>query len=475
MKRIYLDNNATTQVDEQVLEAMRPWQAEMYGNPSSLHFMGDEARTAVERARATLAGLIGARPEEIIFTASGTEGNNLCINGVVEACALGNFPSPWPGGGWEGVGLQEEHQPQSHPPCQTYPFPLGKKEDSSSSKIAEAPARHYKDRGHIITSAIEHPSVLETCRALEKLSFEVTYLPVDTEGFVSPADLETALQPDTILVSIMHANNEIGTIQPLAELSAVIRRFRKEKQGAVSPTPYALRPTPFFHSDLVQSFTKLPCHVDDLGLDLATFSAHKFHGPKGAGFIYKRKGVALTPQTHGGSHEQNLRAGTLNVPGIVGMATAAEINAFGLAPSPARGEGWGGVGEVGLSREELPSHHLRELQEYLLRELLTIPSSHLNGPADLARRLPNNINVSFAGIEGEHLLLALSAHGICVSTGSACSATSSEISPVLRAISCPPEYIESNIRVSTSKHTTLDELNTFLSVFRNILALQRHN
>jgi cysteine desulfurase len=366
---IYLDNNATTKVDEAVEAAMREWQSTNYGNPSSLHFFGQEAAKAVAAARQQLATAINCDPKEIFFTASGSEGDNLCIKGYSEA---------------------------------------------------------NRDKGnHIITSVVEHPAVLNSCRHLEEQGFEVTYLPVDDLGFVSPDDLERAIRPDTILVSIMHANNEVGTVQD-------IKRFVEICDRHSIP----------FHTDAVQSFLKVPFDVAELGVAMATFSGHKVHAPKGVGFIYKRKDITVRRQIDGGGQEHNYRAGTENVPYIIGIGKAIELFS------------------------EADIEHMKNLQAMLITELLGMEGVRLNGPEDLTKRVCNNINISVKHIEGEFLLNKLSDAGICVSTGSACSSKSTKLSPVLVALQCPAEFIHGNVRVSISKYTTEDEINQFLHVFR---------
>lgn len=369
---VYLDNNATTQVDLLVEKEMRRWQTELYGNPSSLHFFGREVSGHLDQARRVIAESINCQPDEIIFTASGSEGNNLCIKGYCEANA--------------GKGK------------------------------------------HIVTSLIEHPSVINSCSSLEKAGFEVTYLPVDEEGFVSAESLEKNLRDDTILVSIMHANNEIGTIQKLSDLSAVCRKRNV-----------------FFHTDAVQSFLKVPFDVKKLGVDLATFCGHKIHAPKGVGFIFKSKDLKLMRQIDGGGQEFGLRAGTENIPYIMGLAKAVEL----------------------FSIKDVAK--IKVLQTYLIDELLRMKGIHLNGPADLENRICNNINISVQNMEGEFILSELSNRGICVSTGSACSAKSTKVSPVLMAIGCPTEFVHGNIRVGISKFTTREEVDLFLVNFGEIL------
>ncbi|MCX7731438.1 MAG: cysteine desulfurase, partial [Candidatus Caldatribacterium sp.] len=323
---IYLDYNATTPCDPRVIEEMLPFFREIFANPSSLHRPGQEARQAVEKARSSIAHFIGAKEEEIIFTSGGTESNNLAIRGVAQA---------------------------------------------------------LRKRGtHVVTSTIEHHAVLNVFRALEKEGFSVTYLPVDRDGIVHPEELRKALRPDTILVSIMHANNETGVIEPIADLARIAH-----EGGAV------------FHTDAVQTVGKVPIDVNALGVDLLAASAHKFYGPKGVGFLYVRKGTPLAPQILGGRHERGKRAGTENVPGIIGMAKACEIAAQEMEEETQR------VGEL---RDTLE----KELEQ-------SIPDISVVGRG--APRLYNTSLILVAYVEGESLLLNLDFEGICVSSGSACT------------------------------------------------------
>ncbi len=367
---IYLDNNATTSVDPGVFEAMRPYFCECYANPSAVHSFGVGVRGKVEEMRKLIAERLNCEPDEIVFTSSGSEANSLCLKG--------------------------------------YAF-----------------ANHQRGN-HIITSQIEHASILNTCAFLEKEGFRVTYLPVDKAGFVSAEALQKALTRDTLLISIGHANNEIGTIQPLKELL--------QASAGIA-----------FHSDAIQSFLKVDFDTRELPLSLASFSGHKFHAPKGCGFIFKRKGVSLTAQIQGGGQEGNLRAGTENVPSIIGLGKAIE------------------------NFDERHIASMKELQKYLLVNLSCIPGVRINGPENLAQRLCSNVNFSYEALEGETILHFLSAHGICVSTGSACHARQSTISHVLSAIKCPARFIHGNVRVGLSKYTSKSEIDFFLSTLRVIL------
>ena len=371
---IYLDYNATTPCDPRVVEAMLPFFREHFGNPSSLHRFGQEARQAVEKARSVIARSIGARDEEIVFTSGGTESNNLAIRGVAQALR--------------------------------------------------------KKGNHLVTSSIEHHAVLNVFRALEKEGFAVTYLPVDREGLVHPEDLKKALRPETILVSIMHANNETGVIEPIEELSRIGR-----EHGAV------------FHTDAVQTVGKIPVRVDDLGVDLLSASAHKFYGPKGVGFLYVRKGTRLVPQILGGHHERGRRAGTENVPGIVGMAKALEVAQDEMHEEARR---------VGTLRDRLEE----ELQARI-PDIVVVSRG--------APRLYNTSLVLVEYVEGESLLLNLDFEGICVSSGSACTSSSLEPSHVLLACGYPHALAHGSIRFSLGKWTTEEEISRVVTVFPGIV------
>jgi cysteine desulfurase len=371
---IYLDYNATTPCDPRVVEAMLPFFREHFGNPSSLHRFGQEARQAVEKARSVIARSIGARDEEIVFTSGGTESNNLAIRGVAQALR--------------------------------------------------------KKGNHLVTSSIEHHAVLNVFRALEKEGFAVTYLPVDREGLVHPEDLRKALRPETILVSIMHANNETGVIEPIEELSRIVR-----EHGAV------------FHTDAVQTVGKVPIQVDALGVDLLSASAHKFYGPKGVGFLYVRRGTRLAPQILGGHHERGRRAGTENVPGIVGMAKALEVAQDEMHEEARR---------VGTLRDRLEE----ELQARI-PDIVVVSRG--------APRLYNTSLVLVEYVEGESLLLNLDFEGICVSSGSACTSSSLEPSHVLLACGYPHALAHGSIRFSLGKWTTEEEISRVVSVFPGIV------
>lgn len=366
--RIYLDHSATTPVDGRVAEAMASSVVQVFGNPSSVHGYGQQARAAIDRARREVAALINARPNEIIFTSGGTEANNLGIRGLCESATSGGA--------------------------------------------------HGR---HIITSAIEHPSVRGVCATLEQRGWEVTRLPVYENGIVRVEDLREAIRPDTVLVSVMLANNEIGTIQPVAEIGAIVRERRAAGQRHL-----------FLHTDAVQAAGRMPLNVEELGCDLLTMSAHKLYAPKGIGALHVRRGVRLTGQNIGGHQERERRAGTENVPGIV---------AFGEAAKLAREE---------LHERTAHDSSLRDRFEQKVIEL--IPDVVMNG--DRKQRLPHLSNISFRYIEGEGLLINLDLQGVAVSTGSACSSGTLEPSPVIRALGINDEIARGSIRFSFGKDNT---------------------
>jgi cysteine desulfurase len=378
MERIYLDHAATTAVAKEVAKAMMPCFTEIYGNPSSLHSFGLDARDVVEASRHKIAAFINAREDEIVFTGSGTESDNTVIKGIAGA---------------------------------------------------------LKEKGnHIITTAIEHHAIHEPLNFLEKQGIKVTYLPNDERGLVDPDDLKKAITGKTILVSIMHANNEIGTIEPVKAIGAICR-----EAGVV------------FHTDAVQTFGHLPIDVMDMNVDLLSASAHKLYGPKGVGLLYIRKGVKLTPLLHGGDQERRRRASTLNVPGIAGFSQAVE-----------------------LAEKEMLSESVRltALRDRFIRELLgAIPESRLNGHP--VHRLPNNVNISFAYIEGESMLLNLDMEGIAASTGSACTSSSLEPSHVLTACGLPQVLAHGSLRFTTGRGTTKEEIDHVIKVLPPIIAKLR--
>ncbi len=380
MKRIYLDYSATTPVDEQVVQAMEPYFREIFGNPSSVHQEGQKARLAVEESRSTVARFLGVREGSVYFTGSGTEANNLALQGVIRATQ------------------------KSHP--------------------------------HIITTATEHKSVLEVCRYLEKNGVQVTYLPVDRYGQVQPDAVKAAITPNTVLVSIIHGNNEVGTLNPIAEIAQITR-----DAGVL------------FHTDAVQTFGKIPIHPEELGVDLLSASAHKIYGPKGVGLLYVRSGVALQPLLLGGGQERNRRPGTENVPGIVGFARAVEIRS----------------GE--MSREQ---ERFSRMREHFLEQIHAhIEDVVVNGHPE--QHLPHIINLSFRGCSSDSLLLNLDIAGIAVSAGSACSSGSIQQSHVLKAMGLPEWQRQSAIRFSLGKYTRFEELDMVLEALRQIVPRLRAN
>lgn len=370
VKMIYLDNAATTPVDDRVMKAMIPYFNEKYGNASSLHQKGQEARLAVEESRSIIARSINAKTEEIIFTSGGTESNNLAIKGL-------SF---------------------SHP-----------------------------EKKHIITTKIEHDCVLNACKWLESKDYDITFLNVDKEGFIDLKELEKSIRKDTLLVSIIHGNNEIGTIQDLEAIGKIC----KEKKV-------------YFHTDACQSFTKTELDAKKMNLDLVTLNAHKIYGPKGVGALYIREGVKIIPLAHGGGHERNLRSGTENVPGIVGFATAVRI----------------------ANRKDVEK--MKILRDKLIAGLEKIPRSRLNGPRG-EKRLANNVNFCFSGVEGEAIGGLLDAKGICSSSGSACSSKSLEPSHVLLAIGLKPEQAHGSLRLSLGKQNTEEEIDEVLDKLPEII------
>jgi cysteine desulfurase len=378
MKKIYLDNAATTQVAPEVIEAMVPCFGEIYGNANSLHSYGLQAKDAVETSRGKIARFVNAAPDELIFTGSGTESNNTVLKGIAQA---------------------------------------------------------YRNKGnHIITSGIEHHAVLEPLHFLEKYGCTVTYLPNDKTGLVDPDDLKKAITDRTILVSVMHANNEIGTVEPIKELGAVCR-----EAGVL------------FHTDAVQTFGHVPIDVEEMNVDLLSASAHKLYGPKGVGLLYIRKSVEIEPLIHGGDQERKRRASTHNTPAIVGFGKAVE-----LAQSELTGEA---LRQAGL-RDRLSSALLE-----------AIPESSLNGHPTL--RLPNNVNLSFAYVEGETILLHLDMEGIAVSTGSACTSSSRDPSHVLTACGLGAELSHGSIRLSLGRTTTEEEIEHVIKVLPSVISRLR--
>ena len=371
-KEVYLDNGATTKIDPEVLKAMMPYLADKYGNASSTHTFGQDSKNALERARKTIAKSIKANSEEIIFTSGGTESNNFAIKGIAFA---------------------------------------------------------NREKGdHIITTKVEHKSIMNICKWLEKQGFELTYLDVDSEGFVDPKNLESAITKKTVLVSIIHGNNEIGTIQDLEDLGKICKKRKV-----------------YFHTDACQSYTKTGIDVKKQNIDLITLNSHKIHGPKGVGVLYIRKGIEITPWQHGGGHEFGMRGGTENIPGVVGFAEAAKI---------------------ALDKKHVS--YMTKLRDRLVKGVLEIPGVKLNGPEG-DKRLCNNANFSFKGIEGEALGGYLDQKGISSSTGSACAARTLEPSHVLKAIGLTNEEANGNLRLTLSRFNTEEEIDYVLNVLPKVV------
>ena len=370
---IYMDHAATTPTDPRVLEAMLPYFCSRYGNPSTIYSLGTEARAAVDEAREHIAALIGCKPDEIYFTGGATEADNWAIKWVTWA---------------------------------------------------------NESRGrHIITSAIEHHAVLEPCEFLQRHGFEVTFVRVGSDGIVDPEDVRKAIRKDTILISIMHSNNEVGTIQPVEEIGKIAA-----EHGIL------------FHTDAVQSAGKIPLDVNKIGCQMMSLSAHKLYGPKGVGALYIKKGTRITPLLHGGGQEKKKRAGTLNVPAIVGMGEAFR-----------------------LAAEEMEEDARQQtvLRDRLIQGILQIPDTRLNGHP--TKRLPNNVNVCVEGAEGEAMLLALDEEGICVSSGSACTSGTLDPSHVLLAMGIPPEIAHGSLRITLGRSNTAEHVERFLEVLPGIV------
>jgi cysteine desulfurase len=375
MRRVYLDNNSTTPVLPEVFEAMRPYFAEHFGNASSIHHHGQETRAAVERARESVAAMLGCRPSEIVFTSGGTEGDNLAISGLT------------------------------------------------------------RTGDHVISSTIEHHAVLNSCKHLEAMGCEVTYIPVDGRGLVDPDDVRRALRPNTRLITIMMANNETGVLQPVAEIGKI-----------------AAEADIYFHTDAVQAAGKVPIEVKRLGCDLLSISGHKLHAPQGVGAIYVGKGTVLQPMFYGGSHERSRRAGTENVPGIIGLGKAAELAREALE----RGD----LAQMSAMRDRIEQTILSE-----------VDATGVNGEG--APRVPNTTNIHFDYIEGEALVIALDLKGLAVSTGAACSSGAIEPSHVLTAMGLPPEIARASLRFSLGKQNSPDDIQFALDLLPQTVARLR--
>jgi cysteine desulfurase len=379
IRRVYLDNNATTPVLPEVMEAMRPYFGEHFGNASSIHHHGQETRGAVERARESVAALLGCRASEVIFTSGGTEADNLAVFGLA------------------------------------------------------------RSGDHVITSTMEHHAVLNTCKHLQATGCEVTYIPVDGHGLVDPANLKRAIRSNTKLITIMFANNETGVVQPVSEIGKI-----------------AAEADVYFHTDAVQAAGKIPIDVSDIGCDLLTISGHKLHGPQGVGALYVRKGTQIQALLHGGSHERSRRAGTENVPGIVGLGKAAELACVGFE----RGDNL-----------RMDGQKMAAARDRLERELLEIEATGLNGEG--APRVPNTTNIYFDGIDGEALVIALDLKGLAVSTGAACSSGAIEPSHVLTAMGLRHDRAKASIRFSLGKQNTTEDLDFALGLVRETVGRLR--
>ena len=407
MKDYYMDHAATTPLSKEALEAMMPYLTTEYGNASTVYTYGQRAKAAIERSRRTIATTIGAKPSEIYFTSGGTESDNWAL---ISTCEAGREQ------------LSKTLQPQATAAAVDQKYRCSSK---ASMKC-----------GHIITDQIEHHAILHTCAYLEKRGFDVTYLPVDHEGHVDPDAVMAAIRPDTLLVSIMVANNEIGTLEPIAEIGARLQKHAAETGQRI-----------LFHTDAVQAYAHIPLDVDKLKVDLMSASSHKLNGPKGVGFLYVRRGVKLPSFLHGGEQERGRRAGTENVAGIVGFARAAEL-------------------ACGVNTQE------SAVRDHLIKRLLDeIPYTSLNG--DPTHRLPNNVNVCFKYIEGETLLLLLNEKHIYASAGSACASGSLEPSHVLTAIGIPHEDAYGSLRLTIGPETTLEDVDEVVDLMKPIIAQLR--
>lgn len=394
--KVYFDNAATTRVDDEVKKIMQPYFDKFYGNPSSLHLWGQQARQAVEEAREKIANFLGAQKNEIIFTSCATESNNLAIKGVAFAYDL----------------LRKQKSPQ-------YPF---------------------SEKPHIITSSIEHHAVLHTTEYLEKFGFEVTYLPVDKDGVVKLKDLEKSIKKNTVLVSIMYVNNEIGSIQPIEQISHILKKINEERKKEKLPKIY-------FHTDAVQAFLYLDCNVEKLGVDLLSLTGHKLHAPKGIGVLYIKKGTLILPQQTGGGHEFGLRAGTENVPYIVGLAKAMEI---------------------AFENRKKEFQKVKRLQERIIEGVMNnIKDVILVG--DPKKKAPHIISFCFKKVEGESLVLLLSDKGIAASSGSACTSGKLEPSHVLLACGIPPQIAHGSLRISLGKYNEEKEVQYFIYILKKIV------
>jgi len=374
---IYLDNAASTAVHPEVIKEMMPYFDSQYGNPSSIHQFGRKAKNAIEKARKQVAALIGAEPDEILFTSGGTESNNTILYGITK--------------------LQGSHL----------------------------------DQNHIITSSIEHEAILQPCKKFENIGIKITYLPVDEHGIVNPDDITNSINPHTVLVSIMFANNEVGTIQPIKEISEICKKYQIP-----------------FHTDAVQAVGKVPINVKELGVDALSISSHKINGPKGIGALFIKKGVIITPQILGGGQENGMRSGTENVASIVGFGKACEI-----------------------AKERLNENisHFQTLHSSMLSKIVK-EISHVKLNGHPGKRIFNNIHLTFLGVQGEDLIIKLDEHGIAASTGSACSVHTQKASHVLKAMGFNHEQITGSLRISFGYMNTLNEVNQTVEVLKKVVA-----
>ncbi len=383
MKRIYLDYAATTPIDPKVLEAMMPYLKDEYGNASSIHQLGQKAKEAIDKAREQVASFLNCLPSEVFFTGSATESDNIAVSGVVD------------------FFLQKDKQV------------------------------------HVVTTQIEHSAVLESAKASKEWGAEVVYCPVNAKGLIDVPEIEKLIKDNTVLVSVMYANNEIGAIQPIVEIGKLLKKINKTRKNKI-----------FFHTDAVQAVNYLDCDVEKLGVDLLTLSAHKIYGPKGVGALYIKKDTPIQPLIYGGGQERGIRPGTENVAGIVGIGKAiAEISKYQNT-------------DISRYRDKLINGILEK-----------IPRAHLNGPRD--NRLPNNVNVSFEGAEGEALVIALDQEGVAASTGSACSTRSLEPSHVLLALGLTQEQAHGSLRLTLGRYTTEEEIDKVLEVLLEIVGRLR--
>lgn len=392
MKKVYLDYAATTPIDSRVLKTMEPYLKDKYGNPSSIHTFGQEARQAIEIGREKVAKFLNCKFSEIIFTGSASESDNLAIRGLLKA-------------------LKER--------------------------------KREGEKVHIITTAIEHKAVLETCKDLdpnptERDRVKVSYLPVGSDGIINLDDLKAEITPETDLVSIMYANNEVGSVQPIERIGRIIAEENKHKEHKI-----------YFHTDAVQAANWFKLDVDNLGVDLLTLSGHKIYGPKGVGVLYMREGTSIRPMVTGGDHEFGLRAGTENVPGIAGIGEA--------------------IGQIQSASRRTKYQKIEKLRERLVKGVLKIPGTKLNGPVKKEDGLPNIANFSFEGVEGEGLVIALDQERIAVSTGSACTSRELKPSHVLVAMGLSEPEAHSSLRISLGKYTTENEINYFLKTLPKVI------